>query len=162
MKRRILLGALIGASALAAVPTAANAATTCTFDSAKRKLEVRYGAGDTRVTVRNGAGLEFRAGTTGAFQNCFSATGVMRQMLAIVTQPNRTAALRSLRIPALVIHGLADKMVHVSGGRATASAVPGTELLLIEGMGHDMPAQLFDTFVEGIRRTADRAGTPTT
>jgi Ca2+-binding RTX toxin-like protein len=77
MKRRILLGALIGASALAAIPTAANAATTCTFDSAKRKLEVRYGAGDTRVTVRNGAGLEFRAGTTGAFQNCFSATGVM-------------------------------------------------------------------------------------
>jgi hypothetical protein len=53
-------------------------------------------------------------------------------------------------------------MVHVSGGRATASAVPGTELLLIEGMGHDMPAQLFDTFVDGIRRTADRAVTPTT
>ena len=91
------------------------------------------------------------------FDRGFSASGVMRQMLAIVTQPNRTVALRSLRIPAMVIHGLADKMVHVSGGRATASAVPGTELLLIEGMGHDMPAQLFDTFVEGIRRTADRA-----
>jgi hypothetical protein len=56
-----------------------------------------------------------------------------------------------------VIHGLADKMVHVSGGRATASAVPGTELLLIDGMGHDMPEQLFDTFVDAIRRTADRA-----
>ncbi|MDA0163285.1 hypothetical protein OM076_23625 [Solirubrobacter ginsenosidimutans] len=75
--KRILLSALIGASAIAAIPSAANASTTCTFDSAKRKLEVRYGAGDTRVTVRNGFGLEFRAGTTGAFQNCFSATGVM-------------------------------------------------------------------------------------
>lgn len=91
------------------------------------------------------------------FDRGFSASGVMRQMLAIVTQPNRTVALRSLGIPALVIHGLADKMVHVSGGRATASAVPGTELLLIEGMGHDMPEQLFDTFVDAIRRTADRA-----
>ena len=96
------------------------------------------------------------------FDRGFSASGVMRQMLAIVTQPNRTVSLRSLGIPAMVIHGLADKMVHVSGGRATASAVPGTELLLIEGMGHDMPEQLFDTFVDGIRRTADRAAAPTT
>ena len=91
------------------------------------------------------------------FDRGFSASGVMRQMLAIVTQPNRTVPLRSLGIPAMVIHGLADKMVHVSGGRATASAVPGTELLLIDGMGHDLPAELFDTFVEAIRRTADRA-----
>ena len=91
------------------------------------------------------------------FDRGFSASGVMRQMLAIITQPNRTVPLRSLGIPAMVIHGLADKMVHVSGGRATASAVPGTELLLIDGMGHDLPAELFDTFVEAIRRTADRA-----
>ncbi len=91
------------------------------------------------------------------FDRGFDASGVMRQMLAIVTQPNRTLALRSLTMPALVVHGLADKMVHVSGGRATASAVPGTELLLIDGMGHDIPEQLFDTFVEAIRRTADRA-----
>lgn len=91
------------------------------------------------------------------FDRGFDASGVMRQMLAVVSQPNRTVRLRSLGIPATVIHGLADKMVHVSGGRATASAVPGTELLLIDGMGHDMPAQLFDTFVDAIRRTADRA-----
>ena len=43
-------------------------------------------------------------------------------------------------MPALVVHGLADKMVHVSGGRATAAAIPGAELLLIDGMGHDLPA----------------------
>ena len=91
------------------------------------------------------------------FDRGFDASGVMRQMLAVVSQPNRTVRLRSLGIPATVIHGLADKMVHVSGGRATASAVPGTELLLIDGMGHDMPEQLFDTFVDAIRRTADRA-----
>jgi pimeloyl-ACP methyl ester carboxylesterase len=48
-------------------------------------------------------------------------------------------------------------MVHVSGGRATASAIPGAELVLIDGMGHDLPSDLYDTFVDGIRRTADRA-----
>ena len=51
-------------------------------------------------------------------------------------------------------------MVHVSGGRATAAAIPGAELLLIDGMGHDMPPALFETFADGIRRTADRARCP--
>jgi Ca2+-binding RTX toxin-like protein len=75
MKRRILLGALIGASAIAAIPSAANASATCTYDSGARKMQVRYGAADTRVTVRNGSGLEFREGSNG-FRNCFSTTGV--------------------------------------------------------------------------------------
>ena len=48
-------------------------------------------------------------------------------------------------------------MVHVSGGRATAAAIPGAELLLVDGMGHDLPPALFETFADGIRRTADRA-----
>jgi pimeloyl-ACP methyl ester carboxylesterase len=88
-----------------------------------------------------------------------SRAGVMRQMGAILTQPDRSRALRSLRVPTLVIHGTHDKMVHVSGGRATSQAVPGSELLLIPGMGHDVPEDLHETFVEAIRRVADRAGT---
>lgn len=88
-----------------------------------------------------------------------SASGVLRQMMAILTQPNRTLRLRTLQVPTLIIHGLADKMVHVSGGRATASAIPGAELVLIDGMGHDLPVGLYDAFVDGIRRTADRART---
>jgi pimeloyl-ACP methyl ester carboxylesterase len=82
---------------------------------------------------------------------------VVRQLLAVLTQPNRGERLRGVRVPTLVIHGLADKMVHVSGGRATAAAVPGAELLLIEGMGHDLPPALFGTFTDAIRRTANRA-----
>jgi pimeloyl-ACP methyl ester carboxylesterase len=99
--------------------------------------------------------VEKRAGDT--YDRGVSASGVMRQMLAVLTQPNRGRRLRSVRVPTLVIHGLADKMVHPSGGRATAAAIPGAELLLVDGMGHDMPPALFETFVEGIRRTADRA-----
>jgi pimeloyl-ACP methyl ester carboxylesterase len=86
-----------------------------------------------------------------------SASGVMRQMLAILNQPNRSRSLASLRIPAAVVHGSADKMVHVSGGRATARAIPGAELLVIDGMGHDIPAELYETLTDVIRRTADRA-----
>jgi pimeloyl-ACP methyl ester carboxylesterase len=87
-----------------------------------------------------------------------SASGVMRQMLAVLNQPNRSRSLAALRIPAAVVHGTADKMVHVSGGRATARAIPGAELLVIDGMGHDMPVDLFETLTDVIRRTADRAG----
>ena len=97
---------------------------------------------------------EARAGET--YDRGVSASGVLRQMLAVVTQPNRSARLHSLSMPAMVIHGLADKMVHVSGGRATAAAIPGAELLVIDGMGHDLPPDLFETYVAAIRRTADR------
>jgi len=82
--------------------------------------------------------------------------GVLRQMVAILTQPDRTRALRSLRMPTLVVHGLHDRMVHVSGGRATSHAIPGSELLLVQGMGHDLPPELFPQLVEAIRGVAKR------
>jgi pimeloyl-ACP methyl ester carboxylesterase len=55
------------------------------------------------------------------------------------------------------VHGLADRLVHVSGGRATAAAIPGAELLLVDGMGHDLPPELYATLVDAIARTAARA-----
>ena len=73
-------------------------------------------------------------------------------------QPNRSRDLAALRVPAAIVHGSADKMVHVSGGRATARAIPGAELLVIDGMGHDIPRELYSTLTDIIRRTADRAG----
>jgi pimeloyl-ACP methyl ester carboxylesterase len=83
--------------------------------------------------------------------------GTLRQMLAVLTQPDRSADLRRLRIPTLVVHGTADKMVHPSGGRATAAAIPDAELQLVPGMGHDLPLALHSLFVDGIERTARRA-----
>lgn len=91
------------------------------------------------------------------FDRGLNGPGVLRHMLAVLTQPNRGPALRGLQIPALVVHGLADRMVHVSGGRATSAAIPGSELLLIEGMGHDLPGPLWTTVADGIRRIAERA-----
>jgi pimeloyl-ACP methyl ester carboxylesterase len=83
--------------------------------------------------------------------------GTLRQLVAITSAADRGPLLRTLRVPALVMHGNADPLVHVSGGRATARAIPGAELVLIPGMGHDLPREMLPTLVDGIERTADRA-----
>ena len=92
-----------------------------------------------------------------AFDRGLSANGALRHMMAVLTQPNRSSALHGLHLPTLVVHGLSDPMVHVSGGRATAAAIPGAELLLVDGMGHDLPPEVYETLVEAITRTAARA-----
>ncbi|KQY56358.1 MULTISPECIES: alpha/beta fold hydrolase [unclassified Nocardioides] len=90
------------------------------------------------------------------FDRGLNGPGVLRHMMAVLTQPNRSKALHSLTIPSQVIHGLRDRMVHVSGGRATSAAIPGSELLLVDGMGHDLPPELWESVTDAIRRTADR------
>lgn len=77
-----------------------------------------------------------------AYDRCYDPGGVARQAIATVASGDRTELLRDLAVPALVIHGLADRMVDASGGRATAEAIPSAELMLIEGMGHDLPPGL--------------------
>ncbi len=101
---------------------------------------------------------EVRGRALDTFDRGVSASGVMRQMLAILAEPDRGPRLRALTMPALVVHGTRDRMVHVSGGRATARAVPGAELLLVDGMGHDLPRDLFPALVDAITRTIARAG----
>jgi pimeloyl-ACP methyl ester carboxylesterase len=98
-----------------------------------------------------------RARAAETFDRGVSASGVARQMLAILSQPDRSRSLHNVRVPTLVIHGMSDKMVHVSGGRATSQSVPGSELLLVPGMGHDVPVALHESFADAIRRNADRA-----
>jgi len=75
----------------------------------------------------------------------------------VLTQPDRTKDLKKVSIPTTVIHGLSDPLVHPSGGRATARAIPNAELIEIAGMGHDIPVQLWPTFIGAIDRTAQRA-----
>lgn len=83
--------------------------------------------------------------------------GTARQLLAILASGDRTEALRQLDVPTTVIHGTDDVLVDVSGGKATAAAIPGARLELIDGMGHDLPAQLWPPFVELIIENAERA-----
>ena len=84
-----------------------------------------------------------------------------RQLAAIIHSGDRTRLLRTITAPTLVIHGTKDKMVPASGGRATARAIPGARLLLIEGMGHDMPRELWPRILDAIEQNAARAPVPT-
>lgn len=65
--------------------------------------------------------------------------GRRRQTAAALTQPDRTEALRGIRVPTVVIHGSADPVVSLTGGEATARAIPGAKLVIIDGMGHELP-----------------------
>ncbi len=86
-----------------------------------------------------------------------SAAGIARQMHAITASGDRTPKLRELDLPALVIHGRNDILVNPSGGRATAKAIPGARLKMVEGMGHDLPRALWPSFAEEIAANAARA-----
>jgi pimeloyl-ACP methyl ester carboxylesterase len=80
--------------------------------------------------------------------------GIMRQLGAIVKSGDRTPELRHITAPTLVIHGDRDRMVHPSGGDATAAAIRGARLETIAGMGHDLPAGACAQLVQSIARHA--------
>lgn len=136
------------------LPRLLNAGATTREEYVQRTIETAELIGSPRFPDSRES-LVSRAEET--WDRGMSNVGVLRQMLAILRQSDRTKELRRLRIPVGVIHGTSDRMVHHSGGRATASAVSGAELDLVEGMGHDLPRELHDRFVALIRRVADRA-----
>jgi len=74
-----------------------------------------------------------------AYDRAFYPEGVARQLAAVLTQKNRKPDLGSVAVPTLVIHGADDPLVPVEGGKDTAEAIPRAELIIIDGMGHDLP-----------------------
>ncbi|HEU5252669.1 MAG TPA: alpha/beta hydrolase [Solirubrobacterales bacterium] len=92
-----------------------------------------------------------------SFDRGHSQAGIARQLYAITASGDRTPGLRNLDLPALVIHGKNDVLVNPSGGRATAKAIPGARLKMVDGMGHDLPRALWPDFVEEIAANAARA-----
>ncbi len=87
-----------------------------------------------------------------------STDGALRQASAIFADTNRQQALASVTVPSLVIHGDADAMLSVRGGQETARAIPGAELKIVSGMGHDLPESLVPTLVDWIHaHTAGQA-----
>ncbi len=82
--------------------------------------------------------------------------GRRRQHRAVRDAGDRTAALGRVAVPTVVIHGTADRMCAPSGGRATAAAVPGARLVLVDGLGHDLPPGAWPRLVEAIADNARR------
>jgi len=95
-------------------------------------------------------GAAMREAAARSYDRSHDPDGVARQTAAIVASPDRTSALGNVLAPTVVIHGTADPLVQPDGGKATAAAVPGARLVMIEGMGHDLPPELWDDIVEPI------------
>ena len=83
--------------------------------------------------------------------------GVGRQLVAILAADSRLERLKQVRVPTLVIHGVDDVLVPVENGRLVAEAVPGAQLLEIEGMGHDVPARVWPRVLDAIEEIARQA-----
>jgi len=84
------------------------------------------------------------------YDRSYHRPGTLRQAMASFAQRDRTALLASVKVPTLVIHGSADPLMPVEHGIATAKAIPGAELMIIEGMGHNIPDPLTEKIVEAI------------
>ena len=101
---------------------------------------------------------EIRRATALAFHRDPDArAGRRRQHRAVRTANDRTARLRQISAPTLVIHGTVDPICHPSGGEATAQAIPGARLELIDGMGHDFPPGAWPRIIGAIADNARRA-----
>jgi pimeloyl-ACP methyl ester carboxylesterase len=111
----------------------------------------------------SGAGLAFdeeraRRVAAALYDRCFCPEGAARQFLALLASGNRRPALAKLTLPTLVIHGDRDHLVPVVHGKDTAEAVPGADLLIIEGMGHNLPREAWPRIVAAIAAHTRTAG----
>ena len=85
-----------------------------------------------------------------SYDRGINPSGAARQLAAIFASGNRTAALGHVTIPALVLHGDADPLVRVEGGRATVAAIKGAKLEILPGMGHALPRAVWPRIIDAI------------
>ncbi|HEX8134086.1 MAG TPA: alpha/beta hydrolase [Actinomycetes bacterium] len=97
-----------------------------------------------------------RRGAARSYDRAYDPAGVARQLAAALAAGDRTEALRSLRVPTLVVHGEVDRIIGVNGGEATAAAIPGARLLRIPGLGHELPPAAWATVADAIAENAGR------
>jgi pimeloyl-ACP methyl ester carboxylesterase len=92
----------------------------------------------------------------------FNPPGVARQMAAVRASGDRRPRLAGITAPTMVLHGEADPLVPIAGGRDTAASIPGAELITVPGMGHDLPPALYDIFIDTIWLAVARSRIPAT
>lgn len=99
-----------------------------------------------------------RALAAESYDRCYYPEGVTRQLAAMIASGSRAEALRELRVPTLVVHGLDDTLIAPDGGERTASLIPGARLLLVDDMGHDRPEALWPLLCRAILDHTSRTG----
>lgn len=93
---------------------------------------------------------EARIAAAAAFDRSFNPDGSGRQLAAIYAAGNRSRQLAGIKAPTLVIHGAKDPLIDVSGGRHTAEVIPGSELVIVDDMAHDLPRPLWEVLTVAI------------
>jgi pimeloyl-ACP methyl ester carboxylesterase len=91
------------------------------------------------------------------YDRSYYPMGFLRQLAGVMASPDRTPALAGVRTPTVVIHGTDDPLITPSGGEATAKAIPDARLVMIPGMGHDLPPELWPRLIDEIVGNAERA-----
>jgi pimeloyl-ACP methyl ester carboxylesterase len=99
----------------------------------------------------------FRALAGATWDRGYSPAGTARQLHAITAGGNRTQRLESISAPTVVIHGESDPLVRPANGRLLARSIPGSGLVPIEGMGHDLPEPVWPRIIDALDRNAGRA-----
>jgi pimeloyl-ACP methyl ester carboxylesterase len=94
-----------------------------------------------------------------SYERGYNPAGAARQLAAILAAGDRTRQLRAITAPTVVIHGTRDRMVMPSGARETAKAIPGSRLVMIDGMGHDFPRGAWDRIIDAVMSNIERADT---
>lgn len=118
--------------------------------------------GVNRMRIIHGSGFPFdeeraRKLVGNSFDRSTYGQGFGRQLSAVIASGNRKPALASITVPTLVIHGGDDPLVPLEGGRDTAEAIPGSELLIIKGMGHSLPPEVWLQVIDAITKNAFKA-----
>lgn len=141
-------------------PTPEAAAVLVRDPGSTRDEVIAAGIESSRILcgVNNPFDVEYqREKTARAYDRSYYRDGFGRQFVAILAAKNRLPALRNVRVPTLVVHGVDDPLVPVENGRRVAEAVPGARLLELQGMGHNIPPQHWPVVADAIAETARRA-----
>ncbi len=129
------------------------------------RAEDREGAIEQAVELQrtiSGSGFPFdlertRELAARSYDRSFYPAGIFRQIAAVLASGSRRPALASVETPTLVVHGDADPLIPLEGGRDTAQAIPGAELLVIEGLGHELPPKVWPRFIDAINGHTEKA-----
>jgi len=99
-----------------------------------------------------------RAEAIEGYDRSYYPAGVGRHFAAVLGSGSLLRYDRLVSVPTVVIHGKADKLMRPFGGRAIARAIKGARLVLFDGMGHDLPRELWDDIVGELKTTFATAG----
>ena len=142
-------------------PTAEAASVLMSSMPGDRERYIDRAVANTRA-ISSGTAYPFdedavRRGAARGFDRAYHPKGTGRQFAAILAAGDRAAALGQIRVPTVVVHGEQDQIIGVSGGEATAVAIPGARLLRVPGLGHELPPGFWPVLADALVEVADRA-----